>query len=163
MAHHSQSDRHCAEVSWLRGDQDFLSNRYSRRHLWRFDGGTEIVASSSPHVVPLPYSDAAAVDPEEAFVASLSSCHMLWYLSIAAQRGWCVERYVDNAVGTMSRDTDGRVWMASVVLHPEVRFSGARLPDVAENNAMHDAAHHACFIANSVKSEVRCEPVWVDA
>ena len=88
-----------AELTWEREGQDFLSNRYSRRHLIRFDGGVELPGSSSPHVVPLPWSDASAVDPEEAFVAALASCHMLWFLSIAAQRGFCVDRYEDAAEG----------------------------------------------------------------
>ncbi len=103
---------------WQRGEQDFLGNRYSRRHLIRFDGGAEVAGSSSPHVVPLPFSDPAGVDPEEAFVASLSSCHMLWFLSLAAKAGWQVETYADNASGTMARNSDGRMAMTVVTLRP---------------------------------------------
>jgi organic hydroperoxide reductase OsmC/OhrA len=148
-----------AEVLWQRGEQDFLGNRYSRRHLIRFDGGAELAGSSSPQVVPTPWSDAAAVDPEETFVASLSSCHMLWFLSIAAKAGWQVETYVDNAAGTLARNADGRMAMTQVVLRPRVVFSGERSPDPEELLRLHHRAHDACFIANSVTTEVRCEPV----
>ena len=153
MSHHS------ADILWLRGDQDFLGNRYSRRHTIRFDGGAEWAGSSSPHVVPLPMSDASAVDPEEAFVASLSSCHMLWFLSIAAERGFCVDRYADSATGKMGANAERRLAMTVVTLRPDVRFSGGKLPSHDDIEAMHHAAHDQCFIANSVKTEVRCEPV----
>ena len=146
-----------AEVIWERGDQDFLSNRYSRRHLLRFDGGAEVTGSSSPQVVPLPMSDASAVDPEEAFVASLSSCHMLFFLSISANRKFCVDRYRDAAVGTMAKNADGKLAMTEVSLRPVVDFSGDRRPTQQELDAMHHRAHEQCFIANSVKSEVRCQ------
>ena len=148
-----------AEVLWLRGDQDFLDNRYSRRHLLRFDGGAEVAGSSSPHVVPVPGSDPSAVDPEEAFVASLASCHMLWFLAIAAKRGYRVDRYSDEATGSMERGADGRLWMSVVTLRPRASFSGEKLPGFADIEAMHRRAHDECFIANSVKTEVRCEPV----
>lgn len=154
MAHH-----YSAEVLWKRADQSFLDNRYSRRHLLRFDGGVEVPGSSSPLVVPLPWSDAAAVDPEEAFVASLSSCHMLWFLSLAAQQGFCVDRYRDQAEGVMARGADRRMAMTVVTLRPEAAFSGAPLPTPAQIEALHHRAHEECFIANSVKTEVRCEPV----
>lgn len=151
--------QYTAEVLWLRNEQDFISNRYSRRHLLRFDGGVEVAGSSSPHVVPLPMSDAAAIDPEEAFVASLSSCHMLWFLSIAAKRKFCVDRYFDAAVGTMGKNADGKFAMLVVTLKPEVIFSGERVPTTEQIEHMHHEAHEECFIANSVKTEVRCEPV----
>ena len=118
-----------AEVAWVRGDQDFLSNRYSRRHVIRFDGGVEMPGSSSPHVVPVPQSDPTAVDPEEAFVASIASCHMLWFLSLAAKRRYCVDRYTDSAVGAMGKNAAGKAYVAVVTLHPEVAFSGERIPD----------------------------------
>ena len=156
MSHHS------ADILWQRGDQDFLGNRYSRRHAIRFDGGAEWLGSSSPHVVPVPLSDAAAVDPEEAFVASLSSCHMLWFLSIAASRGFCVERYADHASGKMGRNAEGKIAMTVVTLHPEVQFSGQSLPSTEQHEAMHHSAHDQCFIANSVHTDVRCEPVWAE-
>ena len=148
-----------AEVLWQRGDQDFLANHYSRKHLIRFDGGAELAGSSSPHVVPLPWSDAAAVDPEETFVASLSSCHMLWFLSLAAKAGWQVETYVDNAAGTMARNTEGKMAMTQVTLRPRVVFSAERSPSPEQLHQLHHRAHDACYIANSVRTEVRCEPV----
>jgi organic hydroperoxide reductase OsmC/OhrA len=149
-----------ASIEWSRGDQDFLDNRYSRRHLITFDGGVVLPGSSAPSVVPVPMSDPSAVDPEEAFVASLSSCHMLWFLGIAAHRGFRVDHYVDHAVGMMGRDARGKVAMLTVTLRPEVRFSGDRRPDRAALDALHHQAHEQCFIANSVLTEVRCEPVW---
>ncbi|MCA8949681.1 MAG: OsmC family protein [Planctomycetes bacterium] len=151
--------QYTAEVLWQRDDQEFLDNRYSRRHLLRFDGGLEVRGSSSPQVVPLPMSDAAAVDPEEAFVAALSSCHMLWFLSIAARRRFCVDRYADAAVGVMGKNAAGKIAMLTVTLRPQVDFSGDRRPTPAELERMHHDAHEQCFIANSVKTEVRCEPV----
>jgi organic hydroperoxide reductase OsmC/OhrA len=150
---------HLAEILWQRGDQPFVDNRYSRRHLLRFDGGVEVVASSSPHVVPVPLSDPAAVDPEEAFVAALASCHMLWFLSIAARRGFRVERYADAASGLMAADERGRPAITRVTLRPTVAFSGADLPSDEQVVAMHEEAHEACFIANSVRTQVVCEPV----
>lgn len=154
--------QYVADILWLRGEQDFLSNRYSRRHVMRFDGGVEVPGSSSPHVVPIPLSDPCAVDPEEAFVASLSSCHMLWFLSIAAKRRFCVERYADSAVGTMAKNAVGKMAMTVVTLRPDVTFSGAMQPTRAQIDQMHHEAHEECFIANSVKTQVRCEPRYGD-
>ncbi|MGK2900387.1 MAG: OsmC family protein [Burkholderiaceae bacterium] len=149
-----------AEIVWERdAAQDFLGNRYSRRHLLRFDGGVEVPGSSAPSSVPLPMSDAAAVDPEEAFVASLASCHMLWFLAIAAKRRFIVDRYVDAARGVMARNEQGKIAMTLVTLRPAVTFSGERRPSVDELTELHHKAHEECFIANSVKTEVRCEPV----
>jgi len=153
-----------ASLHWQRGDQKFTDNRYSRRHLIRFDGGAELPASSSPLVVRAPWSDPAAVDPEEMFVASLSSCHMLWFLSLAAGDGYCVDRYVDEAFGVMAAaQPDGAQWMAQVTLRPVVAFSGERRPDQAAFEALHHRAHAACFIANSVRSELRCQPTLLPA
>lgn len=151
-----------AQVMWERGDQDFLSGRYSRRHTMQFDGGAVVPGSSSPHVVPIPMSDPAAVDPEEAFVAALSTCHMLWFLSIAGKHGFCVDHYADSAVGIMAHNAEGKVAMTVVTLHPVVRFSGAFLPTRDEIIHLHHEAHEECFIANSVKTDVRCEPVLGD-
>jgi organic hydroperoxide reductase OsmC/OhrA len=148
-----------AEVSWQRGSQPFLDNRYSRRHVLRFDGGLAIAGSASPHVVPAPLSDPAAVDPEEAFVAALASCHMLWFLSIAAARQFRVDRYHDRASGILARDAGGKMAITLVTLRPEVAFSGATIPSREQVEAMHHTAHAECFIANSVKTEVRCEPL----
>ena len=150
-----------AEVEWQRDvSQDFLANRYSRRHLLRFDGGVEIAGSSAPSSVPLPLSDASAVDPEEAFVASLSSCHMLWFLAIACKRRFIVDRYIDAAVGEMARNEQGKLAMTRVTLRPAVTFSGEHQPNREELDQLHHKAHEECYIANSVRSEVRCEPVW---
>jgi organic hydroperoxide reductase OsmC/OhrA len=151
--------QHLATVAWQRQGATFTDNRYSRAHVWRFDGGAEVPASSSPQVVPLPYSDAAGVDPEEAFVAALSSCHMLWFLSIAAGRGFVVDSYRDEAVGVMAENAEGKLAMTRVTLRPQVAFAGPRLPAAAEINSMHHEAHERCFLASSVKTEVRCEPV----
>ena len=146
-----------AEIVWKQTSGDFLLNRYSRAHVWRFDGGIEVPASSSPQVVRLPFSSGEAVDPEEAFVASLASCHMLWFLHLAAKRKFIVERYVDEAVGEMGLDERGREWMARVVLHPRAEFASASVPSFEILNAIHHAAHEECFIANSVKTAVICE------
>jgi organic hydroperoxide reductase OsmC/OhrA len=148
-----------AQVLWNRGDQPFVDNRYSRAHLMRFDGGAEVRGSASPHVVRPPLSDPAGVDPEEAFVASLSSCHMLWFLSLAAARGFRVDRYVDHAEGVMARNADGKIAMTVVTLRPDVDFSGDAVPTREQLFALHHDAHGECFIANSVRTEVRCEPV----
>ena len=152
-----------AETLWERKDANFLDNRYSRRHLLRFDGGLEVPGSSSPSVVPLPMSDASALDPEEAFVSALSSCHMLWFLTMAVKRKFCVDRYFDAASGVMEKNAEGKVAMTVVTLHPEVTFSGEHQPSRQELAKLHHDAHEACFIANSVKTEVRCEPVYGDA
>jgi organic hydroperoxide reductase OsmC/OhrA len=152
---------HRAEISWQRtAGEDFLSKRYSRLHQMRFDGGAVVAGSSSPHSVPLPMSDASAVDPEEAFVASLSSCHMLWFLAVAAKRGFCVDRYVDAAVGVMEKNTQGKVAITRVTLRPEVIFSGDKLPTRTDIEQLHHTAHDECYIANSVKTEVLFEPVF---
>jgi organic hydroperoxide reductase OsmC/OhrA len=149
---------HTATISWRRDGAQFTDNRYSRSHVWRFDGGAEVRASASPAIVPLPLSDPQRVDPEEAFVASLSSCHMLWFLSIAAQQGYCVDAYDDEAAGRMGPDADGRLAMLEVTLRPSVRFSGAAQPDAAQLDALHHAAHEQCFIARSVRATVRIAP-----
>ncbi len=147
-------------IEWRReAGTAFVDNRYSRAHHWRFDGGIEVPASSSPHVVPVPLSVEAAVDPEEAFVASLSSCHMLWFLSVAAQQGFVVNSYRDAAVGILAKDAAGKLAMTRVTLRPQVEFSDETQPDLEQLQALHHAAHEKCFIANSVKTEVRCEPV----
>jgi organic hydroperoxide reductase OsmC/OhrA len=148
-----------ATVTWQRKDALFTDNKYSRQHLWQFDGGIQVPASASPHVVPLPFSSAEAVDPEEAFVAALASCHMLWFLSIAAKRGFVVNSYRDEATGIMNQNAEGKLAMTEVTLRPRVTFSGEKRPSVAEHGAMHQEAHEQCFIASSVKTYVRCEAV----
>ena len=149
--------QYTAAVIWERNGAVFTDNRYSRGHHWRFDGGVEVPASSSPLSVRIPLSVAEAVDPEEAFIAALSSCHMLWFLSIAARRGFVIDRYQDDAVGVMGKNAAGRTAMTAVTLRPDVTFAGER-PPRADLDAMHHEAHELCFIANSVTTEVRCEP-----
>ena len=151
--------RYTASVHWTRNDAKFTDKRYSRRHVWRFDGGVEVPASASPHSVPLPYASADAVDPEEAFVAAISSCHMLWFLSIAAKRGFRVDEYADNAEGVMEKDSQGRLAMTRVTLRPRIVYDGERMPSAADVAAMHGEAHHECYIANSVKTAISVEPV----
>jgi len=149
-----------ARIHWERGAAPFTDNRYSRGHRWHFDGGVEVPASSSPHTVRVPLSVAAAVDPEEALVASLSSCHMLWFLSLAASGGFRVDEYTDDAIGVMGKNAAGRIAMLRVTLRPRVVFSGERLPSRADIAQLHHRAHEECFIANSVTTEVRCEPIF---
>ncbi len=147
-----------AKISWKKTESEsFIDNQYSRGHQWDFDGGISVPASSSPHVVPLPYSVEANVDPEEAFVASLSSCHMLFFLSIAAKRKFVIESYEDNAVGVMEENEEGKVAMTKVTLRPKVIFSGERQPTESQLEKMHHQSHELCFIANSVKTEVVTE------
>ncbi len=147
-----------AQVDWQRAEGEaFVDNRYHRAHRLRFDGGVDMPGSSSPAHVPR-HSDPAAVDPEEMFVASLASCHMLWFLSLAAQAGWRVDRYTDDAVGVMAKNAAGRLAMTRVTLRPHVAFGGTP-PAADELLTLHHRAHDECFIANSVTTEVRCEPV----
>lgn len=155
--------QYTVETLWSRGEQDFIDNRYSRRHILRFDAGLDIPGSSSPQVVPVPYSDPGAIDPEEAFVSSLSSCHMLFFLFVAAKRKFVVDSYNDTAVGVMAKDHAGKISMVSVTLRPEVLFSGDRLPSRQDIDQMHHEAHEQCYIANSVKTAVHCEPAYGSA
>jgi organic hydroperoxide reductase OsmC/OhrA len=150
---------HTAKIIWERGDQNFLDNRYSRKHKILLDGGLEIPASSAPSSVPLPYSDESAADPEELLVAALSNCHMLWFLSIAAKQGYRVDFYEDNAVGTMAKNTNGKLFLAQVLLQPAIRLSGEKTPTQEELTHLHHKAHEECFIANSVLAEIICKPV----
>ncbi|QUJ66240.1 OsmC family protein [Photobacterium sp. GJ3] len=150
--------KYYAKVVWNRGsDEQYTDNQYSRGHEWMFDGGVTVPASSSPHVVPLPYSVEANVDPEEAFVASLSSCHMLFFLAIAAKKKFIIDQYTDNAVGLMEKDSNGKIAMTKVILRPEVKFSGEKQPSLEQLEKMHHQSHEQCFIANSVKTEVITE------
>lgn len=148
--------KHRVDIVW-RSDGAFDSGRYSRRHEWRFDGGAVVTASSSPDVVPAPMSDPAGVDPEEALVASVSSCHMLWFLSLAQGAGFAIDSYSDEAEGEMARIAPGRMAITRITLRPEIMFAG-RQPSEEELGRLHHAAHERCFIANSIKSEVVVEP-----
>ena len=149
--------RHTAAVHWSRKPEEpFLDGRYGRAHRWRFDGGAEVAASSSPSVVRVPFSDPAGVDPEEALVAALSSCHMLFFLDFAKQAKFVVESYEDAAEGLMEKGGDGRVRMTRAILRPLIRFAGAA-PSAEQLAALHHRAHDACYIANSVTTEVVVE------
>ncbi len=147
-----------ARIFWERGEDVFTDRRYSRRHTIAFDGGVTIPGSASPHVVRPPMSDEAAVDPEEMFVACLSNCHMLWFLDLAAREGLRVDRYVDEAEGEMEKDAAGKLAITRVTLRPKVDFSGVKVPTREEVELLHHRAHEECFIASSVKSDVRIEP-----
>ena len=144
---------HGATVEWTRGEQAFVDKRYSRAHVWRFDGGAVVPGSSSPAGVPIPMSDPAGVDPEEAMIASLSSCHMLWFLAFAANAGLTVDRYLDDASGELDKNEAGKSYLARVWLNPVTTFTG-RQPDQAELDALHHAAHEHCDMAHSVRSEI---------
>jgi organic hydroperoxide reductase OsmC/OhrA len=146
-----------ATVAWKRGDQVFTDGRYSRAHVWRFDGGLEVPGSASPHVVKPPLSDPSAVDPEEAFIASLASCHMLFFIDFARRGGFVLDAYEDEAEGVLAKDAEGKMAMTVVTLRPKVAFSGDKRPTEAEIDDLHHRSHEACFIASSVKSEVRVE------
>jgi organic hydroperoxide reductase OsmC/OhrA len=148
-----------ATISWRRGDQSFLDDAYSRGHEWTFDGGLTVPASASPDIVPLPKSIAENIDPEEAFVASISSCHMLFFLSLAARHGFVVDQYVDAAYGVMKKRSDGKTAMTRVVLRPDASYSGDTIPDRQALDELHHKAHELCFIANSIRTEIIVEIV----
>ena len=148
-----RGNTYTATVSWRNDSDDFARGRYSRGHLWRFDGGTEVPATASPHVVPSRFTVEAAVDPEEALIASLSSCHMLTFLDLARRGGFVVASYDDDAAGTMEKNEAGKFWVSEVTLSPRIAFSG-KAPDADELRRLHDAAHAECFIANSLLTRV---------
>ena len=145
---------HKATISWKRAGPDFLAGKYSREHTWTFDGGLVVPASPSPSVVPAPWSNPANVDPEEAFVAAISSCHALTFLYLASQQGFQVDAYTDEAVGVMTKNEKGVSWVSSVALHPKIAYSGGKLPTPADEERLHHLAHEQCFIANSIKTVV---------
>ena len=146
-----------ATIRWQRGEQKFIDDRYSRAHQWEFDGGVTVPASASPGIVPLPMSVAENVDPEEAFVASLSSCHMLFFLSLVAKRGVIPDEYFDAAVGYLGKSDNNKLVMTRVILRPKTTWSGEEKPSRQQIEKMHHRAHDLCFIANSVTSEIVIE------
>lgn len=148
---------HKAIIQWFRNGPDYRQGRYSREHTWRFDGGLIVAASSSPSVVPVPYSNPANVDPEEAFIAAVSSCHMLWFLSLAAREGLVVDSYTDEAVGVMTKNERGGLWISSIRLRPKISYDGDKRPTSEGEKELHHMAHEKCFIANSIKTEVIVE------
>lgn len=143
-----------ATIKWQRTSPDFLKGRYSREHTWTFDGGFTVPASSSPTVVPAPYSNPAHVDPEEAFVAAISSCHMLTFLYLASKQGFQVDGYEDESVGVMTKNEKGVPWISLVTLNPKIIYSGDKLPTPADEHQLHHVAHEQCYIANSIKTAV---------
>jgi organic hydroperoxide reductase OsmC/OhrA len=145
---------HKATIRWKRTSADFLKGRYSREHTWTFDGGLTVAASPAPAVVPVPFSNPANIDPEEAFVASLSSCHMLTYLYLAGRQGFQVDSYEDDAVGAVTKNERGIPWISAITLHPKITYSGEKLPAPADEERLHHLAHEQCFIANSIKTAV---------
>lgn len=145
---------HKATIRWQRTSDEFLKGKYSREHTWTFDGGAVVPASPSPSVVPVPYSNPANVDPEEAFVASLSSCHMLTFLYLAGRKGFQVDSYDDEAVGVITKNERNVPWVSTVTLHPKIVYSGPKRPSRADEEHLHHDSHEQCFIANSVKTEV---------
>lgn len=147
-----------AETIWERGEQNFTDNLYSRKHILRFDGGISIAGSSSPLVVPVPFSEPNAIDPEESLVSAISSCHMLWFLSIAVKNGFIVDSYHDTAIGIMKPNERKKYWVSSVTLQPKVIFSGTEMPNSEKISQMHHEAHDECFIANSVKTDIEVNP-----
>lgn len=147
-------------VFWKKNlDEVFVDNKYSRFHTWIFDGGIELAASSSPNVVPLPMSNASAVDPEEAFIASLSSCHMLWFLSIAAEKNYIVESYEDSAEGILGKNENGKLAMTKVTLKPNVIFNSKTTLSREQVDELHHLAHEKCFIASSVKTKITIQQI----
>jgi organic hydroperoxide reductase OsmC/OhrA len=153
MAH-----EHRATVAWQLSGDDFTKGRYSRAHEWRFDGGARVLASASPAIVPAAFVRAEAVDPEEAFVAALASCHMLTFLDLARRAGFVVESYLDESAATLERIDGNRMALTQATLRPRIRFRG-RLPDEAESADLHRRAHELCFISNSVTTAVAVEPL----
>jgi len=149
MAHEYRAD-----VIWTREGAVFTDNRYSRGHVWRFDGGVEVPASSSPLSVKLPLSREDAVDPEEALVAAVSSCHMLFFLGFAAKAGFVVDKYEDAALGVMTKNEQGKLFVSKITLSPASSFSGSKRPSAQELDALHHHAHEECYVANSVRAEV---------
>ena len=148
---------HKAVIRWRHAGGDFLRGTYSREHTWSFDGGIVVPASPSPSVVPRPYSTEAAVDPEEAFVAAIASCHMLSFLYVASKAGVEVVSYDDDAVGRMTKNERGVAWVSSVVLRPRITYGGATPPSREQEDHLHHEAHETCFIANSVRTDIRVE------
>ena len=147
-----------ATVRWTRDTStDFTKGQYSRAHAWAFDGGTVVPASASPDNVPPGTSDEAGVDPDEAFIAAISSCHMLFFVDYARRAGFIVDSYLDEAEGVLEKRADGKMWMSRVSLRPQVQFSGDKQPTAAEIEHLHYRAHEDCFIANSVTTEVTVE------
>jgi organic hydroperoxide reductase OsmC/OhrA len=146
--------KHLAKIEWQRSGPNFSKGQYSREHTWTFDGNITVAASASPDVVPAPWSNPAAVDPEEALVAAIASCHMLTFVFVAMKAGFQVESYEDEAVGELTKNEQGIPWVSKTTLHPKIAYGGEKQPTPAETEHLHHLAHEQCFIANSVKTEI---------
>ena len=149
--------RHTATIRWKNTGPNFLSRRYSREHTLHFDGGAIVPGSPSPQIVPAPWSNVANVDPEETFVASVSSCHMLWFLHVACDAGFLAESYDDEAEGFMTKNERGVLWISQITLRPRIIWGGTKQPTADEIVRLHHLAHEQCFIANSIKTDVNVE------
>ncbi|MGV3662193.1 MAG: OsmC family protein [Prosthecobacter sp.] len=149
--------KHTAAIRWKNKGPDFLARRYSREHTLHFDGGAVVPGSPSPQIVPAPWSSPAGVDPEEAFIAAVSACHMLWFLHVACDAGFLVESYEDEAGGLMTKNGRGVLWISQIILRPKIAWGGDKQPTTEEVDHLHHLAHEQCFIANSIKTEVRVE------
>ncbi len=147
-----------AQVHWERSGPDFAKGKYSREHTWAFDGGVKVPASPAPSSVPAPWSNPACVDPEEAYVAALSSCHMLTFLFLASKEGWVVDSYHDDALGVMTKNEKGIPWVSAVTLHPRIIYGGPKTPTAEDEHRLHHLAHEQCYIANSVKTDLQVHP-----
>jgi organic hydroperoxide reductase OsmC/OhrA len=145
---------HRATIAWQRNGPNFLKGHFSREHTWAFDGGVTVLASPSPTVIPKPWSNPEGVDPEEAFVASIASCHMLTFLWLASRQGFEVERYDDEAVGVLTKNEQRVSWVSAVTLYPRIVYGGEKRPTRDDEASLHHAAHAQCFIANSVKTAI---------
>jgi organic hydroperoxide reductase OsmC/OhrA len=146
--------KHGAKIEWHVSGPNFLKGQYSREHTWTFDGGITVPASPAPSGVPAPWSNAANVDPEEAFVAAIASCHMLTFLWLASKQGFQIDSYSDEAVGEMTKNERGVPWVSSVTLHPQIVYGGDTRPSPEQELHLHHEAHEQCYIANSVKTAV---------
>lgn len=150
--------RHTATIRWKNNQgPGFLARRYSREHTLHFDGGAVIPGSPSPHIVPAPWSNPASVDPEEAFIAAVAACHMLWFLHVACDAGFLIETYDDNAEGLMTKNDHGSLWISQIILRPQITWGGEKQPSPDDITHLHHLAHDQCFIANSIKTDVRVE------
>jgi organic hydroperoxide reductase OsmC/OhrA len=151
------SHEYIAVIRWQCSGPDFLKGKYSREHTWTFDGGVTVAASSAPSSVPAPWSNPACVDPEEAFVASIASCHMLTFVWLASRAGFVLASYEDNASGVMTKNDRGVPWVSKVTLRPRLEWSSENRPTPSQIDELHHHAHEQCYIANSVKTEVLVE------
>jgi organic hydroperoxide reductase OsmC/OhrA len=149
---------HKATIQWQWTGPDFLKGKYSREHTWTFGGGITVEASAALSNVPAPWADPKKVNPEEALVAALSSCHMLTYVYLAYKAGFQLDSYVDEAVGVMATDENGRPWVESITLNPRIAYTGQKLPSAADEEKLHHQAHEECIVANSLRTRVIVRP-----